>query len=200
MSESVPEPDAHTLALCGITASIGPADWERLRAELEGARTTGVPRGDVTETLLQATLFFGFPRTVSAFGVLAETWPDADAEPGAAVPPERRRADGTALFDAIYDRNAPDVHAMLAGYHAEFHDFVIESAYGRILARPGLSPRVRELCAVAALAVLDQIPQLVAHARGARRFGASDELLESVMRRELAPDDVATHMRRITRG
>jgi alkylhydroperoxidase/carboxymuconolactone decarboxylase family protein YurZ len=64
---------------------------------------------------------------------------------------------------------------MLKSYHGELHDFVLDTAYGRILSRRGLAPRIRELIAVAALAVMDQIPQLVAHGRGAMHFGADKE-------------------------
>ena len=49
---------------------------------------------------------------------------------------------------------------MLASFHREFHDFVLEAAYGRILTRPGLDAGTRELLAVTALASLDQKPQL----------------------------------------
>jgi 4-carboxymuconolactone decarboxylase len=70
---------------------------------------------------------------------------------------------------------------MLRGCHGELHDFVLDTAYGRILSRPGLSPRMRELIAVGVLALTDQVPQMIAHGRGARKFGATvDELREAI--------------------
>jgi alkylhydroperoxidase/carboxymuconolactone decarboxylase family protein YurZ len=42
-----------------------------------------------------------------------------------------------------------------------------------VLARVGLAPDRRELCAVAALAAQEQERQLAAHARGAVRLGAT---------------------------
>jgi len=152
-------------------AAIGPADWPAFAAAAAAARVHAA-RADVEETLLQATLFFGFPRVVTAFEQLEELWPAAAPPAGGDVPAAERGARGRVLFAAIYGRNDAAVRQRLLSYHRAFHDFVLESAYGRILSRPGLPARVRELLAVTALTVLDQVPQLVAHARGALAFGA----------------------------
>ena len=145
------------------------------------ARDRRVPRTSVEEVLLQGVLFCGFPRIVNGFRVLADEWP-ADAAPTrGGLPVEEQRAAGRELFDAIYGDNAPSVHQMLRSYHEELHDFVLESAYGRILTRPGLPPRIRELVAVGILALTDQVPQLIAHGRGARKFGADDAALREAI-------------------
>lgn len=158
-------------ALCALATGRG--DREAQARVIARARALGLPRSEFEETLLQCVLFFGFPRVVTAFDVASRQWPAESPPAGGALPPAEQRAAGTALFDRIYGRNASAVHAMLRGFHAEFHDFVLEAAYGRVLARPGLPPLDRELIAVAALAALDQVPQLIAHARGARTFGAT---------------------------
>lgn len=174
------------------------AQWDSLAHTCAVARDRGVPRGELEETLLQGVLFFGFPRSVTAFETLLRTWPTECGPRGGGLPRDDWPAAGHALFDAIYDRNAPAVHAMLESCHGEFHDFVIEAAYGRVLSRPGLDPRRRELIAVGALAALDQTPQLVAHARGARRFGATqDELREALVTALGAVPEVDDHLRRI---
>ena len=87
---------------------------------------------------------------------------------------------------------------MLRHYHVDFHDFVLESAYGRVLARPGLTACEREILACATLAAMDQIPQMVAHSRGARRFGASPEQLGEALRRVgVEGEELEHHLRRI---
>jgi len=161
------------LPLARLFATIGPADWTGFSAAATEAAGAGVGRSEVEEALLQATLFFGFPRVVTAFETLHRCWPMESAPRPGALPPGAQPEAGRALFDAIYERNAPAVHALLGSFHPDFHDFVVECAYGRVLARPGLDPMVRELLAVAGLAALQQVPQLVAHARGAVRFGAT---------------------------
>jgi len=174
--------DRRTRLLALAKGAIWPADWQRLRDVVDCARRQAVRRADLEETLLQATLFFGFPRTVTAFEHLAHAWPAASAPVGGEVPPGDRRDRGYALFAAIYADNDEAVRARLRSFHAEFHDFVLEAAYGRVLARPGLDALTRELLAVTALLALDQVPQLVAHARGALHFGADREAVAEAMR------------------
>lgn len=172
---------ASITCLAGAFGAIGPAEWDRFTTGVLRARDHGASRSEVEEVLLQATLFFGFPRTVTAFETLQHCWPATTAPQQGALAPAEQAAAGRALFDAIYERNAPAVHGLLASFHPDFHAFVIESAYGRVLARPGLGPMVRELLAVAGLAALHQLPQLVAHARGALRFGAELDLVRDCM-------------------
>jgi alkylhydroperoxidase/carboxymuconolactone decarboxylase family protein YurZ len=176
-----PDLDRGTRCLVLAEAAIWPADWPRFGEVLGRARAGGCPRADVVETLLQATLFYGFPRIVSAFEHLAATWPADAPQTGGGLPPAQQAAAGRALFAAIYGRNEPAVRDLLASFHGEFHDFVLESAYGRILSRPGLPALTRELLAVGALAVLDQQPQLLAHARGALAFGATRAQVREVV-------------------
>ncbi|MBL8729955.1 MAG: carboxymuconolactone decarboxylase family protein [Planctomycetes bacterium] len=162
-------------------ASVWRGDWGRLEGCAQRARQRRQPRQDFEETLLQAVLFAGFPRVVTAFEVLGDAWPAAAPPAGGALPPDQQAAAGRALFAAIYGRNEAAVHAMLRGFHGDFHDFVLESAYGRVLSRPGLEPRVRELLAVGVLAAQDQLRQFVGHARGALHFGATRSELREVL-------------------
>ena len=151
-----------------------------LRAEAR----PGEPDRAWREVVLQVHVFAGFPRLVETFGVLALAGglgaPDPD-EHLAHAPDAAARAAGRALFERIYAADAPDVRAMLERHPADFAVWIEEHAYGRILARPGLEARMRELCAVAALAVLGQERQLASHVRGALRCGASRAELERVL-------------------
>ena len=169
-----------SLLVCKV--AIWPADWARLAEELGQARGRGADRADFAEAFLQAILFYGFPRAVSAFEILQRDWPVDTAPSGGSLPREDQARAGRELFDSIYGKNHAAVHALLRSFHAEFHDFVLEAAYGRILTRPGLVPRERELLATAALAVMRQIPQLLAHSRGALRFGATEAELREALR------------------
>jgi alkylhydroperoxidase/carboxymuconolactone decarboxylase family protein YurZ len=58
---------------------------------------------------------------------------------------------------------------------------VLEQAYGRVLARDGLSAARREVLACAALTALGQDRQLASHARGAVRCGATPQEVEAVL-------------------
>jgi alkylhydroperoxidase/carboxymuconolactone decarboxylase family protein YurZ len=190
--------DALTAALIRAEVAIWPGDWQRLEAELGAAKDAGLPRASFEEMLLQGVLFFGFPRIVTAFEVLQKRWPSAPAPGGGGLPAERQAAAGRELFAAIYGKNDAPVRALLRSFHSEFHDFVLEAAYGRVLTRPGLAAKERELLAAAALAAMAQTPQLVAHARGALRFGATeDEVRGAIALGAAAPDEVEGLLRRV---
>lgn len=193
-------PATRAIACAQVAAARG--DWARLRETLVKARAVGCARDALAEGLLQGVLFYGFPRSITAFEVLERCWPAGSAPSGGGLPPAEQPAAGRALFSAIYGRNAPAVASMLAGFHGELHDFVLDVAYGRILARPLLTPRERELAAVAVLAALDQTPQLVAHGRGALHFGADTPALREVLHLALTPDAGAVEhtLAKITRS
>jgi len=193
------DPTLRAIACAQIAAAHG--DWSRLAHVLRTARAHGCDRDAVAEGLLQGVLFYGFPRTITAFEVLNDTWPTAAPPRGPGLPAAEQPAAGRALFSAIYGKNAPSVEAMLASFHAELHAFVLDVAYGRILSRPQLGARERELVAVAVLAAMQQTPQMVAHGRGALHFGADVAALREVLHTALAPEGAAVEraLARITR-
>jgi alkylhydroperoxidase/carboxymuconolactone decarboxylase family protein YurZ len=168
--------------MVAAAVAIWRADWARMNECATVARRTGQPRSDLEETLLQAVLFCGFPRVVTAFEQLTAAWPVADPPTGGSLPVADQATAAQALFAAVYGRNAAAVDAMLRSFHADFHAFVLDVAYGRILARPALSAKDREVLAVGLLAAQDQVRQFAGHARGAMHFGATKaELREALV-------------------
>jgi len=173
--------DANLRLLVAAAAAIWRADWPTLQLAARLGRERGQPRQDFEETLLQAVLFYGFPRVITAFEQLAEAWPSERPPTGGALPEGERERAGRELFAAIYGKNDEAVRELLRGYHQELHDFVLSAAYGRILTRPHLSGRDREVVAVAVLATQGQVRQFAGHARGARHLGATDEQLREAL-------------------
>ncbi|MCA8964932.1 MAG: carboxymuconolactone decarboxylase family protein [Planctomycetes bacterium] len=186
--------------LARAIAAVWRGDWSGFAAAATGLRCAHVPRSDAEETLLQAVLFCGFPRVVTAFEELNRVWPVATPPHGGALAEDQQAAAGDALFTAIYGRNDAAVRSMLRGCHGEFHDFVLQAAYGRILSRPGLSPLDRELLACAALTAQAQKRQFVAHARGALHFGATRDQLWHVLQAALDDGDAADQWLQLVRG
>ncbi len=181
-----------------LQAAVVRGDWPRATAAVVLARAHGCRRELLAEGLLQGILFYGFPRSISAFEILDREWPAAAIEAGRTRTPPEELAAGRALFAAVYGRNTDAVEAMLAGFHGELRDFVLEVAYGRILSRPSLPAVTREVIAVGVLAALDQTPQMVGHGRGALRMGATREQLREALLTALGDDAAAeTALRRI---
>ncbi len=158
-------------------------DWERLRSERLNA-PAGEPNRGWRECVLQAHIFAGFPRVVEAYGVLAACGGLGEIEAEEILDEDDQPERGKALFERIYQKDAPRVREMLSQGHPDFERWIEGHAYGRILSRPGLEPRARELLAVAGLAALGQERQMASHARGALRCGATSaevsEALDSV--------------------
>lgn len=143
-------------------------------AALRRAAPQGEPDRAWRETVLMTHVYAGAPRSVECHTVLLESGglgaAEADEVEGRAVDPRR----GDALFDTIYGAKCGEVRELLARFHPDFERVVHEDCYARILARPGLSARQRELLAVVALAALGQPRQLASHTRGALRCGAAE--------------------------
>jgi len=180
-------PEVRTLV--GVAAAIWRADWPRLSQWVAAARERRQSRAHLEETLLMCVLFCGFPRVITAWEHFASAWPTDAAPTGGALPPDRQLPAGRELFATIYGKNDAAVREMLRGYHEELHDFVLESAYGRILARPGLAAVHRELVAVGVLAAQGQKRQFAGHARGAQHLGATREELREVLVTAFEGDD-----------
>ena len=167
-----------------MTLSASERRLVRLSAAIALGRWDGEPDRRWREVLLQAHLFAGFPRVVEAASVLGEAGglgpcgpdelePAAPCGSAAGPPGGADLAGGSALFERIYGEQTPGVRAALERAHPLLARWIAEHAYARVLARPGLAPDRRELCAVAALAAQEQERQLAAHARGAVRLGAT---------------------------
>jgi len=175
--------------------SLSPADLRLLRVftsavlgrfdELAHLRRTappGEPDRRWREALLQVHIFAGVPRGVEAYAVLeAQGGLGLAHEEQDHATPDERRARGEAFFRRIYEQDSPAVRGMLERQHPDFAHWVIEHAYGRVLTRPGLEPRMRELLAVCALAALGQERQLASHVRGTLRCGGTRAELEEAL-------------------
>ena len=166
--------------LVRLSAAIALGLWDELGALRRNA-PLGEPDRAWREVVLQAHLFAGFPRVVEAASVLAEAGGLGPPEAGELESDAPDLAAGKTLFEAIYAERAGTVRATLERAHPLLARWIAEHAYARVLARPGLAPDRRELCAIAALAAHGQDRQLAAHARGAVRLGASIAELRSTL-------------------
>jgi len=129
-----------------------------------------VPLRRLDETLLQLVPFAGYARAINAFAALQEIAPHA---PRPVRQPAGLRRPGEALCRRIYGPVYDRMIARMAGFHPDLADWILADGYGRVLSRPGLPIRDRELIVVAVLAALKLPKQLESHVRGALRVGAT---------------------------
>jgi 4-carboxymuconolactone decarboxylase len=130
----------------------------------------------VEEIILQSYLFAGFPRTLNAmrmWRVVSER-PAPESDPEAAGEDfdlwRRRGAETCAI---VYGESYEKLRRNIRGLHPALDEWMIVDGYGKVLARPGVDLRTRELCVVAACAVSGQQRQLHSHLHGAMNAGAS---------------------------
>src|SRR5881296_2673524 len=184
-ARSAPPLEPKTAALVGVAAAIAAGETAELEARLAAARGAGVPVLWIEELLLQSLLVVGYPLALVAFGVWREiTGPAADRGSGEALAHEDWESwaqRGAAVCAAVYGRAYHKLLLNLRGLHPALEDLVLVDAYGKVIGRPGLDLKRRELCTVAEIAVLGAAQQLHSHLRGALNTGATRAEVERVL-------------------
>lgn len=158
--------------LCRISVLVYTGDSRRLRREIAGALRGGAEAETLREVVLQSYLFAGYPRCINALGVLASIAP-----PHARAPVRRDldawRARGERLCRRVYGRTYERMIETMRRLHPDLADWIVWEGYGKVLSRPRLDARVRELCVIPVLAAGGMVPQLRSHLAGARNCGAT---------------------------
>lgn len=128
----------------------------------------------VYESVLQTHLFVGFPKTIHALRLLRKLGCSAPEGLDSRRTPEHMLNDGAALCEQIYGDAYPKLRSMMASLHPDFDVWMVFTGYGRVLSRPGLTARQRELSVLPVLADQEAWPQLQSHTLGALRCGADE--------------------------
>jgi 4-carboxymuconolactone decarboxylase len=177
--------DAPTAALVRVAAALAEGKIAVLRARLIAARQAGVADIWIEELLLQSMLIVGYPLALVAFGVWHEVagrrQDNAAAEALAHEDWASWAQRGAAVCAEVYGRAYHKLLVNLRSLHPALEDLVLVDAYGKVIGRPGLDLKRRELCTVAAIAVLGTARQLHSHLRGARNTGATQAEVEAVL-------------------
>lgn len=158
-----------------IAAAAGVGDRDLLAREIRAAQEAGMASARIVETLLQIVPYAGYPRTITAFGVLRATLPEAP--PSIELDEDRSvsAARGHDTFRAVYGEKAQAIEAGLVALDPVLARWTLEHAYGRVLAREGVLTLVeRELLAVAILTALGGLDDpLLGHMRACVRLGCT---------------------------
>jgi len=186
--------DPATAALVRLAAAVAEGDVSELQERLAAAQRVGVSSRWIEELLLQSMLVLGYPLALVAFAVWREmAGPTAEgghaAEPLAHEDWQAWADRGAAVCREVYGRAYHKLLLNLRTLHPALEDLVLVDAYGKVIGRPGLDLKRRELATVAAIAVLGTAQQLHSHLRGALNTGASAEEVEAVL--ELVAGDLS---------
>ena len=181
----------HLVRIAGGVAGLPDGQVRTLMSDALGE----VDPVSVEEIILQSYLFAGFPRTLNAM----RTWrsvserraPETDT--GAVGSDGARRSGeqvarvinetvdplgawhqrGEETCAIVYGDSYEKLRRNIRDLHPALDDWMIVDGYGKVLSRPGVDLKTRELCVVAACAVSGQQRQLHSHLHGALNSGAS---------------------------
>jgi 4-carboxymuconolactone decarboxylase len=175
-ASSVPALDEATRELVRLAAIISSGTEAEIRAAMSRVADGEVPAVWIEELILQTYLFAGFPRGLNAM----REWRRASGQ-SAPDHDEGERLDATlhwaqqgdrtchTVYGEMYERLRVNIRAL----HPALDSWMIVEGYGKVLSRPGLDLKRRELCVIAACAVLEQERQLHSHLHGALNAGAT---------------------------
>ncbi len=175
--------DSQTARLVRYAALIASADEDGLRAA-SAAAAAELPPDWVEEIILQSYIFAGFPRALNA----AREWRRLSGIPAplhdegadyANVDLWRARGEVTcaAVYGGFYEQLRTNVRTL----HPALDTWMVVEGYGKLLGRPTLDLRRRELCVMAVCAVARQERQLHSHVHGSLHVGAADDEVRGVL-------------------
>lgn len=177
--------DSFLTHLLRVSAAVAGRDPVRLRRAMESALAhSGAGEEEwvqMEEALVQSYLFVGYPGALNSLGL----WREVSARlagSGLTEDPARWRGRGEAVCREVYGSRYEGLRRNIAALHSDLDRWMVEEGYGKVLGRPGLDLRVRELCIVAILAVQGAPVQLYSHLRGSLRTGASESEVEMALR------------------
>src|SRR3954467_14112284 len=167
--------DAGLRHLVRIAGAIAGSPGGRMGAVMSDA-VDEIDPVSVEEIILQSYLFAGFPRALNA----ARAWRTVSERPAPASDDEAATEDlalwrsrGEETCAIVYGDSYEKLRRNIRELHPALDEWMIVDGYGKVLGRPGVDLRTRELCVVAACAVSGQQRQLHSHLHGALNSGAS---------------------------
>lgn len=175
--------DHGTRALVRLAAAIAGADEATTRRVID--ETAGAVKPTlVDEVILQSYLFAGFPRTLNA----ARMWRAASGvrapltdESASARDIDEWEKSGEETCAIVYGASYELLRRNMRELHPALDAWMITDGYGKVLSRPGLDLKRRELCVVAACAAAGQQRQLHSHLHGAINSGATPEEISETL-------------------
>ena len=170
-AEKYPLDDLPFLMEIAVSTALG--DESGLLRALRRTARSGISARRIRESIFQQVAFAGVGRTINAMALAQLSLRGGGRRATRDIGPARVRKRGEKVCRRVYGREYPALRAWMRRLDPDLDAWMIDAGYGRVMARPGLDLRTRELLAVAVLAAMRLWPQLRAHLRGARRVGAS---------------------------
>lgn len=182
---SRPGLDLRTRQICTISSLIAQGSLQpQLRFHMEGLLNVGGRPQDLIEIMYLSTAVVGFPAAIDAIGIVRQIFSDRSLSFTPARPASGdgvdRYARGLKAFGDLMQGHADSYISALEEVSPDLARWSIEFAYGDILYRDGLEPKIRHFAIMSMLATLgNRREALRRHLQGAIKAKAtSTELIE----------------------
>ena len=179
---NVPVIDDRTHYLVRLAAAVAGCTEQTLRTVMAEKHSPSWAEA-VEEVILQSYLFAGLPRALNAMRTWRALTGAQPAQPATHgyVAMQELREKGEETCAKVYGSSYEQLRENIRALHPELDEWMIVEGYGKVLSRPGLELKIRELCIVAACASTGQKRQLHSHVRGAINSGASVAEIQATM-------------------
>ena len=167
-------------ALIAMCAAVGARNRAALATEIDTAAEQAEP-AQAEEALLQTYLFVGYPIALQALAMWRERTGNKAPAHASKEKATTWRKRGETVCETVYAGQYGRLRDNIAQLHPDMERWMLEEGYGKVLGRPGLDLRIRELCVVGVLVGLDAPQQLYSHLRGALNAGASIEDVDTAV-------------------
>ena len=159
--------------------------------------TERLPERMFSELFLQLSLLLGFPTMLEGFSILRTVSDKSQKGPEHSFVEGKAENEGRKVLKRVYGSAVDRLLVNLKTMHDVVPSVIVRDVYGRILSRPGLSLRERELINVAVLSIQGLEQQLYSHIRGALRMQAEIKAIRSaiVLAARIAASDPAKSLR-----
>ena len=173
--EEIPRSIRSMLALAG---ALGTRDARLIRREMVKTTSRCNPV-EVDELLIMSCFITGFPAGLAALELWCDLRPHGTQRTERS--PQIATGSGENVCRAVYGTRFEALIDRLYEMHPDLPGLVLTYGYGAMMARPGMSLAMRELCLVAMLVPWGAEPQMYAHMRGALETGAAAREVEAAI-------------------
>ncbi|MFO7892537.1 MAG: carboxymuconolactone decarboxylase family protein [Longimicrobiales bacterium] len=187
--------DERTRSLVRLAASMTVDESVQVKAMDQAAAIAPVA---AEEVLLQSYLFLGYPVALNALGLWRRRTEQPVRDPLDEEGVDWRQR-GVEVCRKVYGGQYETLREVLAGIHPELDAWAVVEGYGKVLGRPGLELKLRELCIAAQLSGTDASRQLHSHLRGCLNVGATADEVDAALRavEDVVGDRRAREARRV---
>lgn len=153
------------LTVCKIAACIATDNFIRLNDLLKYSSAQNVKPEMIYETILQSYLFCGFPACIESLKLFKKQFPEFYKE-ASGITQKQIKKSGEKNCRLIYTSNYKKLMQNMKDLSPDLKDWMINEGYGKVLGRPGLTLRERELINISILACHYYKVQLHSHLKG----------------------------------